>query len=284
MGLFPYGIACSLDKDVSREAPITLRGDIDYLIATAKEIGYEGIELQMRDPQRFDAKKLRAVADQAGITYTAIATGREIVENGLCLISDDAKMRRDAIDKVKLHIDLGEVIGAPVIVGSMRAKITDQSKFDHYMGYLTEAKLELADYAAKKKVVILVENILAGVSNYLNTMRQVMDYVVKLDRPNILVHLDTYSMLMEDNCIWSAVEYCAPKLAYVHFADSARLFPGGGNVDFKTHMKALLKVNYRGWVVTECVPLPDELTCARYGLRYMKAMEEVVKIETAYVR
>ena len=283
MGMFTYGIACALDE-VSLEAPITLRGDIEYLAKTVKDIGYEAIELQLKDPQNFDWKNLRQVADQAGLKYSAIATGREYVENGLCLISDDAGVRRAAIDKLKQHIDLAQFLECMVIVGTMRAKITDFSKFDHYLGFLTEAKLELADYAAKKDVIILVENILAGVSNYLNTMRQVMDYVVRLNRPNILVHLDTYSMLMEDNDIPAAVEYCASKLEYVHFADSARLFPGGGNVDFKAHVKALKKVGYHGYVVTECVPLPDPITCARYGLEYMRAIEECVRIETAYSR
>lgn len=281
--MFTYGIACALDE-ISREAPVTLRGDIEHVAKTVKEVGYEAIELHMKDPQKFDWKNLRAVADQAGLTYSAIATGREFGENGLCLIDDDPARRRAAVDRLKIHVDMAEVIGAMVVVGTMRSKIRDFSRYEYYLNFLTEAKLELADYAAKKGVVILVENILASISNYLNTMRQVTDYVNRLDRPNILVHLDTYSMLMEDNDIRAAVEYCAPKLKYVHFADSARLFPGGGNVDFKTHMKALKKVGYTGYVVTECVPLPDELTCARNGLAYMKALEECVRIETSYVR
>ncbi|MCC8190404.1 MAG: sugar phosphate isomerase/epimerase [Planctomycetes bacterium] len=283
MSMFTYGIACALDE-VSTQAPIVLRGDIEYLATTAKAIGYQALELQLKDPQNFDWKNLRAVADQAGLEYAAIATGREYVENGLCLISDDPAVRRAAVEKLKIHIDLAQVLGCMVIVGSMRNHIRDFSRFDHYLNLLTEAKLELADYAAKKEVVIVVENILASTSNYLNTMRQVMDYVVKLNRPNILVHLDTYSMLMEDNDIYGAIEYCAAKLEYVHFSDSARLFPGGGNVDFNAHMKALKKVGYHGYVVVECVPVPDAETCARYSLDYMRAMEECVRIETALVR
>lgn len=283
MGMFTYGVACALDNP-SLEAPITLRGDIEYLAKTAKDIGYEAIELQLKDPQNFDWNNLKKVADQAGLSYAAIATGREYGENGLCLTSNDAGVRRAAVDKLKQHIDLASVLGCMVIVGTVRGKIADFSKYDHYLGMLTEAKLELADYAAKKDVIILVENILSGISNYLNTMRQVMDYVVRLNHPNILVHLDTYSMLMEDNDIQGAVEYCASKLEYVHFSDSARLFPGGGNVDFNAHMKALKKVGYHGYVVTECVPLPDPEACARYGLEYMRAMEECVRIETAFTR
>lgn len=283
MGMFPYGIACALDNP-SPAAPITLRGDMDYIAITANRMGLQGIELQMKDPQNFDAQKLRRIADQAGLEFTAVATGREYVENGFCLIDDDPSARRAAIDRLKLHIDFGSVIGAMVIVGTMRGKIKDFSRFDHYLGFLTEAKLELAEYAAARGVALLVENILESTSNYLRTMREVTDYVAKLNCSNVLVHLDTYSMLMEENNIAGAVEYCAPLLGYVHFADSARLYPGAGNVDFKTFMNALKKVGYKGYVVTECVPVPDAETCAQRGIDYIRALEECIRIETALVR
>ena len=283
MGMFTYGIACALDE-VSPSAPIILRGDMEYLADTAAKIGYEAIELQMKDPQNFDWNHLRTTASRAGLQFSAIATGREFVENGLWLLSDDKSMRRAAVDKLKIHIDMGQALGAMVIVGSMRGKIPDFSREAEFMQRLTDAKLELADYAAERDVVLVVENILASTSNFLNTMRQVADYVDELNRDNILIHLDTYSMLMEDNDIAGAVEYCAPKLEYVHFSDSARLFPGGGNVDFKTFMKQLKKVGYDKYVVVECVPVPDQITCAQNSLDYIRALEECIRIEQSLVR
>jgi len=115
-------------------------------------------------------------------------------------------------------------------------------------------------------------------------MKQVMDYIKKLNRDNVGVHLDTYSMLMEDNNITGSVQYCAPKLDYVHFSDSARLYPGGGNVDFKTFIKSLLDVGYKGYITTECVPYPTEYLCAKRGLDYIRALETCVTIERSVVR
>lgn len=281
--LFTYGITCALDNP-SVDAPIVLRGDIEYIVKTASEIGYEALELQAKDPASIDWQKIRKVADSANLKFSAISTGREYVENGLCLISDDPENRRAAIERLKEHIDMAEVLGAMVIVGTMRAKIQDKTRFDEYLGMLTDAKIELAEYAAKKNVILVVENILAAISNYLNTMRQVTDYVNKLNRPNLLVHLDTYSMLMEDNDIMAAIEYCAPKLEYVHFSDSARLFPGGGNVDFKSFVKALKKVGYKKYVVVESIPVPDPETCAKLSYRYLQAIEECVQVESYLIR
>lgn len=281
--LFKYGIACSLNE-VSVNAPITLRGDIESIAKTASEIGYNGIELQLYNPLDHDWQKLVDTAKKFGLEYCAIATGRELFENKLSLISEDPAVRKAAVDRLKQHVDLGAAIGCMVIVGTMRSHIPDFSRYAYYEDLLTEAVLTLSDYAAGAKVPLVIENILASTSNYLNTMKQVMDFTMKINRSNVGVHLDTYSMLMEDNNIRKCVNYCAPKLDYVHFSDSARLYPGGGNVDFKTFMHALLDVKYQGYVSTECIPYPTEYLCAKRGLDYIHAMETIVTIERSIDR
>jgi len=281
---FKYGVACSLDE-VSKSAPITLRGDIETLCIQAKEIGYDGLEIQLCDPQKYDWKAIKQTADHYGIEIAAFATGREIVENKLCLISDDPGVRRAAIDKLKLHVDMAKIAGSMVIVGSMRSHIPDFSKREYYENLHREAIQEISDYAKQKDVFIVVENILSYISNYLNTMKEVADFVRNLDRDNVGIHLDTYSMLMEDNDIYGSIRYCGQDLKYVHFSDSRRLYPGGGNVDFKSFMKALIEVGYTGgWVTTECIPYPDAYTCAKNGYDYMTAMETIVRIENGASR
>ena len=236
--MFKYGVACSLN-DVSTTAPIILRGPIEQLCEQAKKIGYDGLEIQLANPLQYDWKHIKEVCGAYGLDLITFATGRELGENGLCLLSDDASVRRAAIDRLKEHIDCAQVAGCQVIVGSMRKHVPDWSQSDKYLGYHRDAIMELADYAKDKGVRIWVENILSYISNFLNTMRQVQDFVASLPCDNVGVHLDTYSMNMEDNDIPGSYRYCAKNLEYVHFSDTARLYPGGGNVDFKTHMRCL---------------------------------------------
>lgn len=276
--MFKYGVACSLN-DVSTTAPIILRGPIEQLCEQAKKIGYDGLEIQLANPLQYDWKHIKEVCGAYGLDLITFATGRELGENGLCLLSDDASVRRAAIDRLKEHIDCAQIGGCQVIVGSMRKNVPDWSQSEKYLGYHREAIIELADYARDKGVRIWVENILSYISNFLNTMRQVQDFVVSLPCDNVGVHLDTYSMNMEDNDIAGSYRYCAKNLEYVHFSDTARLYPGGGNVDFKTHMRCLKEIGYQGYITTECVPLPTAYDCADLGLKYMKAMEQIVDIE-----
>jgi sugar phosphate isomerase/epimerase len=275
MNLFRYGVACALDAP-SPAAPIVLRGGIEQICETCRKVGYEGIEIQSRDPQKFDWEKIRKTTEEYGLSVCALATGREFNENRLWLLDPDANARRTAINKLKLHIDLAGVLGSMVIVGSMRKDIPDFSRYDYYLGLHNEAISELAEYAAPKGVTIVLENILTFTSNFMCTAKQTADAVRMIGKENVRTHLDSFSMLMEDNEIAESYEYSAPELAYVHFSDSARLYPGGGNVNFFEHMKALQGVGYKGWVTIECIPWPDEFTCAKRSLDYLKATEVVL--------
>lgn len=283
MGLFTYGITCSFEN-LAPTAAAVLRGDIDRLADTAAGMGYKVLELHLANPKRYDWAKLRAVADKAGLQFSAIATGREMGENGLCLTSDDAAVRRATIERLKEHVDMAAALGAMSAIGSIRGKIQKPERRESYIQWLTDACRELADYAAPKGVPVLIENMMVSTSDFLNSMRQIAEFVESVDRPNFRSHLDTYTMLMEDNNIAAAVERCAPTLEYVHFADSARLFPGGGNVDFKTFMQQLRKIGYTKHIVFECVPFPDSLTCAKNCIDYAKALEECIRIEESIVR
>ena len=276
--MFKYGIACSLNE-VSTRAPIVLRGSIGQLCEEAKGLGYDGLEIQLADPMQYDWQAIRKTCGDYGLDLIAFATGRELGENGLCLLSDEAGVRRAAVERLKEHIDCAQVAGCQVIVGSMRKHVPDWDQAERYLGYHRDAIIELAEYARSKGVRIWVENILSYISNFLNTMREVEDFVAGLPCDNVGVHLDTYSMNMEDNDLPAAYRYCAKDLEYVHFSDTARLYPGGGNVDFRTHMHCLKEMDYQGYITVECVPLPTAHDCAKNSIEYMRAMEKIVDIQ-----
>ena len=221
---------------------------------------------------------------QHGLRFCADATGRELIENGLSLISADPGVRRAAIDRLKLHADMCSELGCLLIEGSMRSSIPDKAHAAQCMDWLCQATEELTAYAAARGVEVVIENITASISNYLNTMREVTDFVRRFSCKNLGVHLDTYSMIAEETDIAGAVRYCAPELRYVHFSDTSRFFVGGGNVDFRSHMHALREVGYTGVIAVECRPYPDAYTGAERCIRYMRAMETIVDIERSNFR
>ena len=276
--MFKYGISCSIEPQSERQ-PVILRGDIESIAERAAKAGYDGIELFIRNPEQYDADHLLAVARRNGLEYCAIATGMEYTRNGLCLIDDDPEKRRMAIDRLKAHMDLGAKLGCPVIAGIMRGNIPDFDRYQEYEGRLTEAFRELNDYSEKVGCEIVVESILRYINNYLNSAPETADYLRKINLPHVRLHIDTHSMILEDTDLAGSVRETADMLAYVHFPDSNRGYPGAGNIDFKPIMRALADVGYDGWITLECTPYPTEYECAKRGVDYLKALETVIRLE-----
>lgn len=276
--MFKYGISCSLEPQAVRQ-PVILRGDIESIAERSAKAGYDGIELFIRDPRQYDANRLMKAAADQGLEYCAIATGMEYTRNGLCLIDDDPVKRRAAIDRLKEHMDLGAQLKCPVIAGIMRGNIPDFDRYQMYEDRLTEALGALNDYSEAVGCELVVESILRYINNYLNSAPETADYLRKIALPHVKLHIDTHSMILEDIDLADSVRQTADILAYVHFPDSNRGYPGAGNIDFKPIMRALADVGYEGWITLECVPLPSEYECAKRGVDYLRALETIIRLE-----
>jgi len=276
--MFKYGITVTFE-DLGPIWPCTLRGSIEEVCQQADELGYDGIEIQAADPQTWDVNNMLKVCEQHDLKVAAIATGQEGAKHGLWMTSPDPALRKATAEKFKVHVDFCEKTGAILIIGSLRRNVPDIYHMEQELAWHDEVIYDVVDYAAKKGVMVVVENCTMHVTNWMNTMSEVNNYVRHINRDNCTIHLDSYSMCMEDNDIAGCYRLCGDKLGYVHFTDGSRLYPGGANVDFKAHYHALLDMNYDGWVSIECRPYPDAYTCAKFSMEYMKAMEKIVTIE-----
>jgi len=277
--LFKYGISAALEE-LPESQPVTLRGSIEELCRIAKEIGYDALELHIRDPKRYDAKKIRSVAGQYGLSICAAANGMEYTVGGLSLIDDDPDMREKAIARVFEHIDFVSELGAMLIVGIMRGNIPRGKQASAYIERFTEALKRICDYAGQKQVPVVLESILRYINNYLNSVPQTMDYITDLGHKNLSLHLDTHSMALEEKNLKESILYCRNKpLGYVHYSDNNRLYPGGGALNFMELTHALIDIEYTGYISIECLPYPSAEESARRGLLYLKCIEKAVGIE-----
>ena len=276
--MFKYAVNCAFEP-LGASWPTVLRGTIEENIHDAAKIGYDGLELFMRNPKEQNAAYIKRLGDDAGISFAAISTGLEYTLNGFCLIDENSAKRAAAIDRLKEHIDFAAEIKSCVIAGIMRGNIPDFAQKDKYYGYLSEALVTVCDYAKACGVNIVVEAIIRYINNYLCTVPETVDYLHSLKKDNLGIHIDSHHMNVEDSDIRNATLYCGDSLKYVHFSDSNRAYPGSGSFDFKTMMNTLMDMDYRGYITVECPPLPTSLDCADRALRYMKHLQALIEIE-----
>jgi sugar phosphate isomerase/epimerase len=63
---------------------------------------------------------------------------------------------------------------------------------------------------------------------------------------------DVFHMNIEEAELGASLERAGDALGYVHLADSQRLEPGRGHLDFRPVFAALDRIGYRGYASLEC--------------------------------
>ena len=86
-------------------APLT--SNTAVLKAVAK-MGYDGVELAVRDPGLVDAGQIKNVVLNNGLTVPAIGTGQAWGEEGLSFTSNDLVVRTAAIERIASHVPLAD--------------------------------------------------------------------------------------------------------------------------------------------------------------------------------
>ncbi len=275
---FRYGISIATEP-LAESMPIVYRGDLRKIAEDCRALGYDGIELQLRDPQKIDAGQVLALCKETGLKITAIATALENLLNGLSMIDDDVSRRMQMRETLKKHILLGERLECPVIIGCVRGNIPPGGDPEMYLERFREEILIAADFAAEHHVTLVLEAINYYVNNYLNSIIETCDFIDGLNRPNVKLHIDTHHMAIEERDMAYSIRYAGKRIGYVHFSDNDRMYPGACGVDYVTVMRELQAVDYSGFIVFEIVPRPTADICAERGLRYCKLVEELLTFQ-----
>jgi sugar phosphate isomerase/epimerase len=110
---------------------------------------------------------------------------------------------------------------------------------------------KLAEVAAKYKIMIALESLEIGETNFLITLRDAAYVVRTANHPNIKLNADIFHMLREGEGPQSIVD-AADVLVYCEIAEKqTRSFPGVKGDDFKPYLRALRKADFRGYIFIE---------------------------------
>lgn len=249
---------------------VAVRGSWQDGIRMAADLGYEGIELAIRDPAQVDTRALARALRDARVHLPAIGTGQAYLKDGLSLTHDDEGIRARAIERMDSHIRLAGQFGSMVIVGLLRGRI-------HGDRAATDARLDgalrrILPIAEREHVAILFEPINRYETDYLGTIDDVLAVIGRHGSPVLGVLADTFHMNIEEVSMDAALRRAGPRLHHVHAADSNRWAPGWGHLDFSSIVRTLREVGYDGYLSAEILPRPDPLSAARQAVSYLRPL------------
>src|SRR5512140_3648428 len=94
----------------------TFKGDLQENLRSIASLGYDGVELAIRDPRLVDYPALEGLVRSCGLAVPAIGTGQAWGEEHLSFTDPDASVRRQAIERILSHVPLAAALNAIVIL------------------------------------------------------------------------------------------------------------------------------------------------------------------------
>lgn len=227
------------------------------LIEKVARLGFDICEVASAEFGYYDdntLKELKACADDNGIGFTySIGLGDEHD-----LASDDAAVRRAGIDHVTRLLKSMPKVGATVINGvsyagwqSMPTYGITMDEKRHKEDLSLASMKELIKIAEDCGVTYCCEVVNRFEQYLLNTAKEGVEFVKRIDSPNAKVLLDTFHMNIEEDDMVAAILEAGSYLGHFHIGENNRRPPHQGKMPWKEMTDALKQVGYQGAAVME---------------------------------
>lgn len=249
---------------------VAFKGDFEANVAMIAGLGYDGVELAIRDPKLVDADRLVRVVQDHGLEIPAIGTGQAWGEEGLSFTDPDPAVREAAIRRVLSHIPFAARTGAVIIIGLLRGVVKPGVSQEQAMAWLVEALQQCCAAARLQGVRIALEPICRYETTLINTLAEGLDLLDRVGAQNMGLMPDTFHMNIEEAVIEESIRACSNRIFHFHVADSNRWYAGAGHLDFESILDTLCETGYRGYISGEWMPLPDADSSARNGIAYLR--------------
>lgn len=161
-----------------------------------------------------------------------------------------------------------------VIIGGIRGEIAEGKRKSEQSEKGKLAMSECAEYAEKKEVILLLEPINRYETNLVNTLDEGMELIEEIGNKNLRLLPDTFHMNIEEKSLEESLFKEKSYIEYIHFADSNRLAPGWGHINFNGIVSTLIKIGYKGAIGIEILPEPDDYRAAEQAISYVRLLWE----------
>ena len=256
--------------DVAYGPLALLSGTFEEKAAKAGKLGYDGIELMVRDPARLDWPAVKSTLEGAGLEVPQIVTGELFGADGLCLVTADEDLRRRAEARTRSVIELAAYLDTMVNIGRLRGQLKFLSDVSDPWAIAVERLRGVIVYAAEKGVKITMEPINRYETDFILSAADGVHLVEDLNCDNFGLMLDFFHMNIEDVSIEEGLRQAGDRLWHVHIADSNRRYPGCGHLNFGSIFAALKDIDYQGYISAEMLPIPDPDTAAQKTMEFLQ--------------
>ncbi len=223
--------------------------ECEYAVSSTREAGYDIIELPAFEPASMDIPAIQRALETHGIEATcSLGLG---FDNDINSEDPDSVARGEATlnDALAMVRDLGGTYLGGVIFSALAPYMTLPTAKGRENSQAVIGRL--AEKAKASGITVGLEFVNRYESNLLNTTTQTVEYIREIGSDNLVVHLDSYHMNIEEKNFRDPVFDAGDLLGYVHIGENHRGYLGQGHVNFPELFKALVDAEYDGVITFE---------------------------------
>ena len=238
------------------------RNPLEHCFMDAKESGYDYIELWGGRPHAYapdlkagDINEVRRLIEK----YEMPVLGYTPEHNAYpynYMIGSEAQ-RRDAIDYLKLSLEMAKEMGAEFVLTSP-ANGGYLATYDQLWSRLEKNIQELGDYAAKLEIKLVVEALTPYESNFFTRANDLVELFRRVDNPYVVGMCDIVPPFVQHESIMAYFDKLGNKMDHMHIIDGengsdTHLIPGEGNIPIKEMLYEMKRIGYDKTATLELV-------------------------------
>ena len=238
------------------------RNPLEHCFMDAKEYGYDYIELWGVRPHAYapdlkagDINEVRRLIEK----YEMPVLGYTPEHNAYpynYMIGSEAQ-RRDAIDYLKLSLEMAKEMGAEFVLTSP-ANGGYLATYDQLWSRLEKNIQELGDYAAKLEIKLVVEALTPYESNFFTRANDLVELFRRVDNPYVVGMCDIVPPFVQHESIMAYFDKLGNKMDHMHIIDGengsdTHLIPGEGNIPIKEMLYEMKRIGYDKTATLELV-------------------------------
>jgi sugar phosphate isomerase/epimerase len=223
----------------------------------AAEYGFAGVELAAWGFPRpiFEYRaEIEAAMRASGLPISTFCPS-----DGNDFVHPDPVERKKRLKGLVRMLKLADAVGAQgVIALPIRPPLhlPDLSPVANERDLITQLSVatlkDALDKTAEGQAAIVLEPLNRYEAYYLRTVAQAAELCRAVAHPRVRVMADMFHMNIEEVSIPDALRAEASCLGHIHLADSNRLLPGYGHIDFVATFRVLREIGFEGWLALEC--------------------------------
>ena len=165
--------------------------------------------------------------------------------------------RRDAVDYLKLCLDMAKEMGADYMLVSP-AHAGYEATYEEIWRRMVKTIRELGDHAEKVGVKLVVETLTPYESNAFKSANDAVELLKRVDSPYVVGMCDLVPPFVQHESMMAYLDKLGEKMYHFHIIDGdqgtdSHIVPGDGSIPLPELFKELKEAGYEGTATLELV-------------------------------